>query len=471
MWTHVYVQQANSVFAGNSKPGEKEEENLEDDDKAAASSPYWDPSRRHHDLHYQHNGKNGSNFNDTPSGEDQTANFYGVSHFPCCITNFPQGWPKFAQHVYLLDNSTDDDEHGTTHSSVHSTTLLVASLVPANASFLGHAGQAVTVMTSSQYPFGDNATVNIVVGKGNNEGRTGDGVVLKIRIPGWAVSATIDGESVKNGTTWSSVAPIQGTRSVQIELRPVVRAEFGWGDHGVLAGSPVNVDSPGATTPPGALVPTGAPSTDFTLSGGASVLGSKEPGFFDLRSGSPGQNSTAIVMHPIGGTMPNGKGHFIVSAEISFRYVAGYTPGPGQPAKKGSQIALVLVNASNSHQEVATLCISEPLDKYSFDNYKGYSPPILLKMKESIPLIRDAPQRFLLQIKIINNERNLQIQFDPMTGLNATIRWDPSKSFLVPGPYVPPSKYLTPPRNSVAIVRGPIVFALHPNEKREVVTT
>ena len=27
---------------------------------------------------------------DTPSGEDRASNYYGVSHFPCCITNFPQ---------------------------------------------------------------------------------------------------------------------------------------------------------------------------------------------------------------------------------------------------------------------------------------------------------------------------------------------------------------------------------------------
>ena len=57
MWTHVYVQQANSVFAGKTKPG-------------GGECPRC--------------GR--------PSGEDQGANYYGVSHFPCCITNFPKGW-------------------------------------------------------------------------------------------------------------------------------------------------------------------------------------------------------------------------------------------------------------------------------------------------------------------------------------------------------------------------------------------
>ena len=112
MWTHVYVQQANSVvssqaiflfvrdpwtcsdrllvlqFAGNTKP-------KGNDDTQPLQS---------HDLHHSHqtyknpcSGCNGGGddahvaLGDSPSGEDQGANFYGVSHFPCCITNFPQG--------------------------------------------------------------------------------------------------------------------------------------------------------------------------------------------------------------------------------------------------------------------------------------------------------------------------------------------------------------------------------------------
>jgi hypothetical protein len=31
------------------------------------------------------------------------ANYFGTSHFPCCITNFPQGWPKFAQSAVLWE--------------------------------------------------------------------------------------------------------------------------------------------------------------------------------------------------------------------------------------------------------------------------------------------------------------------------------------------------------------------------------
>jgi hypothetical protein len=70
MWTHVYVQQANSVFAGRSGP--KEEANSKTGCALCG--------------HSEHNLAHGED----PSGEDQTANFFGVSHFPCCITNFPQ---------------------------------------------------------------------------------------------------------------------------------------------------------------------------------------------------------------------------------------------------------------------------------------------------------------------------------------------------------------------------------------------
>ena len=44
MWTHVYVQQANSVFAGRTSPT----------DDAPAERRHVDPSRRRHALHWRH---------------------------------------------------------------------------------------------------------------------------------------------------------------------------------------------------------------------------------------------------------------------------------------------------------------------------------------------------------------------------------------------------------------------------------
>ena len=151
MWTHVYVQQANSVFAGDTKPKVTDAKSDGADGGGGAAALAFDPSLRHHHLHSRHqpaeyppeqrrathteesDGKRAGHVHtakaaascpyavrdggssddeamgnegrlgagcafsrrhlqhDTPSGEDQGSNFYGVSHFPCCITNFPQG--------------------------------------------------------------------------------------------------------------------------------------------------------------------------------------------------------------------------------------------------------------------------------------------------------------------------------------------------------------------------------------------
>ena len=93
MWTHVYVQQANSVFAGVSHP------------KAAAHPVH--ALAGEHGHHHEHTTKiacersacgeegpaaaGGVGGGPAPFSEIETTNYFGVSHFPCCITNFPQG--------------------------------------------------------------------------------------------------------------------------------------------------------------------------------------------------------------------------------------------------------------------------------------------------------------------------------------------------------------------------------------------
>merc|ERR1711865_922253 len=95
MWTHVYVQQSNSVFAGRTKP-----------------TPWHQPGRGPKGCSREHlmvadDEKVCSGVEDTPSGEDESSNFFGVSHFPCCITNFPQGWPKFAMHAIVAEMAAE----------------------------------------------------------------------------------------------------------------------------------------------------------------------------------------------------------------------------------------------------------------------------------------------------------------------------------------------------------------------------
>ena len=201
----------------------------------------------------------------------------------------------------------------------------------------------------------------------------------------------------------------------------------------------------------GALLPTANYGVDLSVSGGASFVGSRQSGYEDVRSGGPGENSTVTVMHPLAGA-----GHFIERVSLSFRYVAGYTPPPGQ-TKKGSQVQVLLLDSETS-QTLAVGATSEPLDQYSFDNFKGYSPPVIidasgLRIPNSKPV--------LVALKLINNERNIQIQLDHAGGLNASVFWSTDVG---PDPIVPPTPFLLPPTNGAAVVRGPLLFALHPNE-------
>lgn len=205
MWTHVYVQQANSVFAGRTHPAPG----------GQLTSAYHDPSRRHHKLHYAHQrwGRGCTRCGDTPSGEDQTANYFGVSHFPCCITNFPQGWPKFAQHAILVRN----DRNG----------VVVASLVPATAVIPADVagGQGATITTAGRYPFADSATVTLRGAKRQ--------VLVGIRIPGWADEARVNGDRAVNGSVHTvQCAGAQDSCKITIELNPTVRVERGWGPSG-----------------------------------------------------------------------------------------------------------------------------------------------------------------------------------------------------------------------------------------------
>ena len=135
--------------------------------------------------------------------------------------------------------------------------------------------------------------------------------------------------------------------------------ELGWGSMGVKAGEPVNYTAGAA----GALLPTANNGVDLSVSGGASFVGSRQSGYEDVRSGGPGENSTVTVMHPLAGA-----GHFIERVSLSFRYVAGYTPPPGQERLSGTGAA------GFKRRRRLPLTTSEPLDQYSLTT-SGYSPP------------------------------------------------------------------------------------------------
>lgn len=398
MWTHVYVQQANSVFAGNTKPGRSAAPHTHGGGCACRSGASVSPN--------------------TPSGEDMGANFFGVSHFPCCITNFAQGWPKFAMHTIL--------------SELDGSGFVIASLVPTKAT-LSDIGATVT--TSSHYPFGTSATITVVAKKA---------ITAQIRIPGWAFNAIVNGERAANGT-FTRVPCSVGQSTIVVELNTNVRIERGWGSDGVQAAPAVNYSAESA------VVPTLARS-DFTFAGGATFEPSnKQAHSFGIRSGDPHQNSTVTLVHAVAGG-----GHYISAVTLQFQYAAGYTPRSGKVAM-GSTMALVASDFM-SGSKIATLYQSPVLDKYSFDDFKGYSPDI----KVNVTGLRiDNARPIVLELHIVNNDRNLELAFNVTKGLSVRVTWSSEKSR---SPVVPIPHWLANPENAAVVLYGPLVFSLHPEE-------
>ena len=120
------------------------------------------------------------------------------------MTNFPQGWPKFAQSTVLWRPAP--------------AAIVVASLVPLTAT-VRQAGNA-TVRVDSGYPFGDTATITVAAPAA---------VTVAVRIPGWATAATVDGKPAANGTLVSTLCSA-GSTTIAVDLAPRVRVERGWGN-------------------------------------------------------------------------------------------------------------------------------------------------------------------------------------------------------------------------------------------------
>lgn len=135
--------------------------------------------------------------------EIQNTNYFGTSHFPCCITNFPQGWPKFAQSAVLWQPSDQ--------------AIIVASLLPLRAT-IEQANASIVI--DSTYPFGDTASITVTAQRP---------VLVKIRIPGWALNASVNGGGATNGTL-VTVSCALGNTSIVVQLNPQIIVERGWGD-------------------------------------------------------------------------------------------------------------------------------------------------------------------------------------------------------------------------------------------------
>jgi len=69
---------------------------------------------------------------------------------------------------------------------------------------------------------------------------------------------------------------------------------------------------------------------------------------------------------------------------------------------------------------------------------------------------------------MVNGDHNLQVQLDPKDGFGVHVYWSAD---LGPNPPAPPSPWLTPPEDAMAVTRGALIFALHPNEQKRVKTS
>jgi hypothetical protein len=115
-------------------------------------------------------------------------------YFGCCTANFSQGWPKFAMSAFLRSDEG----------------IVSAALAPSSVTTrIG--GHTVTCRLETEYPFRESLNYTVVA----------DGPVefeLKIRIPGFARSAQVDGVSVKPGTFYAIRRVWNGEQKVEVRL-------------------------------------------------------------------------------------------------------------------------------------------------------------------------------------------------------------------------------------------------------------
>ena len=142
----------------------------------------------------------------TTNGPD--ANGFGLTHCSCCATNFGQGWPRLAEHVWMRPTG----EEG----------LAVFAYAPC-AVDAEISGAPVTARLKTDYPFRQTACVEVTVEKSLS-------FPLLLRIPGWAAGATVRvgqgaPESAEAGTMHRLERTWSGKTEVRLEFPMRARAE------------------------------------------------------------------------------------------------------------------------------------------------------------------------------------------------------------------------------------------------------
>lgn len=115
------------------------------------------------------------------------SNLYGLEpNFGCCTANFSQGWPKFANSLFMLGGAQENDSQDGLVAAAYAPCEVRASL----------RGTSVHVLEDTSYPFRN--TVRLVINPA-----TPLSFPLLLRIPAWAAGASI----TVNGQPAPSPAP------------------------------------------------------------------------------------------------------------------------------------------------------------------------------------------------------------------------------------------------------------------------
>ncbi|MDF2566682.1 MAG: hypothetical protein K0R90_138 [Oscillospiraceae bacterium] len=123
------------------------------------------------------------------------AHLFGLEpNFGCCTANFNQGWPKFALNTFLKDNDT----------------IVSAALAPSKLETTIQ-NAAVSIELRTMYPFKNHLKYIIT---------TADDVFfnLKIRIPSWVKSFTVDGDTYRNKGFFEINRIWNGTQEVLVDF-------------------------------------------------------------------------------------------------------------------------------------------------------------------------------------------------------------------------------------------------------------
>lgn len=164
MWAHQYDQQSNQVLVTNEK-------------------------------------------RDWSTNGDQS-NIYGLMpNFACCLANMHQGWPKFAEHMWMATNDNG---------------LAVVAWGPATVTALVGKGQEVTLDVATDYPFDGKIVITVVTDKSVK-------FPLHLRTPSWAENSTVKyhGESIKtaSGSTVTLNEKWEDGDRIEIDFPMTVRTE------------------------------------------------------------------------------------------------------------------------------------------------------------------------------------------------------------------------------------------------------